>query len=167
MKLKTIKKRLGIGQTSPPKTLLINSLPKQLLSFIAIKLDPEDQEELTVKYPESKNLAIRTSRQEFAIKKARDLWVRKNPSAQTIWLILFVSGTAINIRAVETTIPADFPYLLKILITFGVSGGVVYLLDWIIGSEIVTLYLKHRSQKEGEKLESDLKTSAQGCLTQA
>jgi hypothetical protein len=130
--------------------------------LIALDLVPEDQQELLRGFPEIKPIARHLGKTLFSLHQARDYIQGSLGLRRFLWLLMLVICAWVNVQAVRATIDNSFPaqlYLWKPVITFALSLFLIFLLDWLIGSEIKN-YLSCFDAKQIEaKLDQFVKTT--------
>jgi hypothetical protein len=105
----------------------------------ALRLDPEDQNELLKSFIEVWETAQNLGKILLSLQQAHDYHQRTDGMRPFLWLLMLGICAWVNVQAVRATIDNSLPpqlYLFKPFVTFALSLFLVFLLDWLIGSEI-------------------------------
>jgi hypothetical protein len=139
----------------------------------AVNLTADDQTKLLKGYLEIKHTAQELTKTEFSLNCAHDYfqrtWIGSWRVRHYVWFFMFVVCCAINTQAVKTTVDNNIPaqwHVIKPFATIAIAFTIIFLVDWIIGSELKNFLARFDASQLNKKLESEFK-NAVGELNQA
>ena len=132
----------------------------------AVNLIADDQTKLLKGYLEIKHTAQELAKTEFSLNRSRDYfqrtWIGSWRVRHYVWFFMFVVCCIINTQAVKTTVDNNIPpqwYVIKPFATIAIAFTIIFLVDWIIGSELKNFLARFDAIQIDKKLGSAFKNT--------